>query len=110
MEPIYTYRKGEGWVYGIPDDIYVVDHKGHRVTFEHRRPVIGERFYYLHKLSSHIFNDKLDFKALFKSLSSWSNPPEYNSALLTEENQHSETWQLNNGLYTHVVLTVERIT
>ena len=104
MEDIYTYKKGVGWVLGPDCDFWETTHNGKRLRFEHRKPEIGERFYYLHMFSDSIFNGKIQFEKMFKGLISWAgNMPDYNAATLTEERCLDDVFGPN---YTHIVLTI----
>lgn len=108
MEPVYSYKKGEGWVLDAPYDSWEVEDRGYKLRFEHRRPEIGERFYYLYLGSQSVCNGRVNFRDVFAGMRKWTHPPEYNSALLIEENEKQSCWQFGNKDYTHIVLSVTK--
>lgn len=111
QELIYSYKKGQGWVLGYPDDMFVGESGGYRLTLEHRKPRIGERFYYLYLDGEHCKNGKVEFQLLFDRLTVMRNPPEFNSALFTELTQaFRDTYRWDSVNYTHVTITVTRTT
>lgn len=111
QELIYSYKKGQGWVLGPPDDMFVGEHDGYRIVLEHRKPRIGERFYYLYENSETYQNGKVQFEALFRRLAALRQPPHFNSALfeeLTERFRYLYHW--DSEVHTHVTITVTRTT
>lgn len=109
---IYTYKKGKGWVIGPAVPSYTVEDGGYRYTFEHRRPEVGERFWYLSDERPYNIDGVIDFEKFFEKLklSFGFMRPSYNSAVFEGMTPEVEmTFRFNDDNYTHVTLTVTKL-